>query len=406
MGFVFKWGRALKNRFPEPARSRIVRLWLFVRDAWLRIESSFLVFAAAPGAVVRRKAEKRILGICHFREQAFFLGDMMEFLEILNVLREEHGVDKIDVCYVDDESNPNQPISLRRYQELPGYKGMAMSLRALLPSLGSVFWFDSDILFESFFRSMRRHYIPWPKFSSFHSWPSRMNYNRIPEDGTVYPNVYAPLYDFFGKHGRLPVLTCPPEDLRWARRLMEEHVKPAVPIAVQVRFNPDSSYRDSNTPIWTEFLRSMEPRSDVKFMVVCRKEEIVPEWRAFKNVLFAKDFGSTVLQDLAVIQTAYFSMFPSGGFATFPWFCGTPSVVIGEEHHAFALKRSGLKTQKDRHPFMTPFQRMRWGPYTADTILEEFDSLWGDLEKSKWENPYGRDSGLSKGSEKSGSGSR
>jgi len=354
---------------------------------WKKVQQAFWPLVAFPRAIARSSGEKRVLGIYHFQEHAGYLGDMMEYLEVLNVLRAKHRLRKIDLCYIDDPSNRNQPVSRPRVDGAVEFKQMMLELRALLPGVGAVLQFDSDAAFERFFRSHYARYVCWPQYHRLHSWPSRVDYMVISDQGFAYANTYAPIDRYYREHGHLPQLSCPSEALDWARRLIREHALPATPIALQIRFNPDSPARDSNAEAWKAFLARMEPRSDVKFIVLCRREEIVPELRRLRNVVYSKDHGSGVLQDLALIQTCHFSMFPDAGFCTYPWFCGVPTIYFGREKHEFPERRfqnangEGLR-------FLSKFQRRRFGAYSADILEAEFQALWRDLAAAGWSNPH------------------
>jgi hypothetical protein len=313
---------------------------------------------------------------------------MMEFLAILNVLRVQNGLGKVDLCYIDDPANPNRPVTRARLESSPQLKDMMLSLRALLPSQGAVFQFDSDAAFEIFFRTHFRRYVCWPRYGFLHSWPSRVNYTRISDAGAPYPNTYAPLDRFYAVHGDLPKLTCPPAAMDWARHFIREYVSPAIPVAAQVRFNPDSQHRNTEIGPWKGFFERMQARSDIKFVVICRREEIVPELRSLKNVIYAKDHGSDVLQDLALVQASHFSMFPDSGFCTYPWFCGLPSLYFGKQKLEFPqLRMQDVRDEGLR--FLSPYQRRIWGEYTAKTLEQAFWSLWKDLEAVRWKNPHG-----------------
>jgi hypothetical protein len=354
---------------------------------WGRIEKALWSLAIFPRALLRLKGEKRILGIYHFQEHAGFLGDMIDFLEILNVLRVQHGLEKIDLCYIDDSSNPNQPISRERVESSPEYKEMMLALRGVLPSVGAVLQFDSDAALEGFFRGNYRRYVCWPQYRYLHSWPSLVDYNRISDRGYAFANTYAPLDLYFNAHGSLPKLTCPAPLLTWARDFVREHVSPAVPVAVQIRFNPDSPLRNTNFEAWNGFLHRMQYRTDLKFIILCRREEIVPELRLLKNVIYSKDHASGVLRDLALVQVSHLSMFPDAGLCTYPWFCGVPTIYFGKEKHEFPERRYQNERGQGLR-FLSAFQRRKFGAYTTETLEKEFQSLWSDLAAAGWKNPY------------------
>ncbi len=367
------------------ARIRTQRTWNIGGQG---LRTALVAVRRVARRLLPRQPEKRILGIYHFQEHAGFLGDMMEYLEVLNVLRAQHGVPKIDLCYVDDPSNPNRPISRNRLETSPEFKPMMLQLGALLPGTGAVLQFDSDIDFEAFFRRNYRRYVCWPRYGYFHSWPTQIEYTEtIPETGYPYPNTYAPLDRFLQTHAALPGLTCPPAALEWARLFIRRHAGAATPVTAQIRFNPESPRRNTDLDAWREFFQRMQARPDIKFIVICRQEEVTPELRALSNVVYAKDYGSGILEDLALIQVSHFSIFPDAGFATYPWFLGLPTIFFAKEKHYFPHLRmldvnggTGLR-------FLTPFQRRVFGEYTADTLEQEFLRLWNDLTAVGWTNP-------------------
>jgi hypothetical protein len=354
---------------------------------WKRVRAALWPLSIFPRAVARSRLTKRVLGIYHFQEHAGFLGDMIEFLQILNILRVQHGLEKIDLCYIDDPSNPNRPISRQRVESSAAYKEMLLAVRAVLPGVGAVFQFDADAAFEKFFRSHTRQYVCWPEYHPLHSWPSLVDYTRISDRGFGYANTYAPIDRYFNDHGELPMLTCPPALLDWARAFFRENVAPAIPVALQVRFNPDSPLRNTKLDAWRGFLRRMEKRTDLKFIILSREEEILPELRSLKNVIYSKDHASGVLHDLALLQLSHVSMFPDAGLCTYPWFCGLPTIYFGVEKHEFPERRLQNEAGQGLR-FLTPFQRRRFGDYTADTLESEFTALWRDLAAARWRNPY------------------
>jgi hypothetical protein len=331
--------------------------------------------------------EKRVLGIYHFQENAGYLGDMIDYYAILNVLRVEQGLSKVDLCYIDDPSNSNQPVSRKRLETIPGYKETMIELRALLPHQGAIFQFDSDIAFETFFHSHYKRYVTWPKYSRYHSWPSRIDYKEIPDNGFPYANTYFPLNRFFKNHGALPTISCPERLLAWAREFVNRQVFPAAPVTAQIRFNSDSPARNTDIGAWADFFRRMESREDIKFILISRREEIVPELRALKNVIYSKDHASGVLQDLALLQVSRLSMFSDAGFCTYPWFAGLPTILFGKQEHEFPRRRTQAHTGEGMR-FVSSLQRRIFGEYSAHTLESEFWSLWNELDRMKWRHPY------------------
>ena len=125
---------------------------------------------------------------------------------------------------------------------------------------------------------------------------------------------------------------------------------------------------------------------DVKFVILCRREEIVPELRQLPNVVYSKDYASGVLNDLALLQVSHLSLMPDAGFVNYPWFCGLPTVYFGKQLHEIPERR--LKNERGQGlKFLTRFQRRCIGAYDADILEREFMSLYDDLAAAAWRNP-------------------
>lgn len=320
----------------------------------------------AQGILARHPVGKRILGIWDFHSTAASIGDGIAFQAMLNVLRIEKKVDKIDLCYIDDQGHPYARRAIFQ-KNLLWKRNIAMTA-CVNPHMGSIFHFDSNDQFARFFVKNRDSYHchphPYVPFGSPSNW-------RI-------------LTEFFERHRYLPALSCRPELINWALRFVDEHVRPAKIIVVHLRNN--TRYSEKNSPIdaWRDFFLAQRARREVKFVVVGMKDEVIPEFRSFGNVLFSKDMNTSLEQDLALIQVSHAGLYHSSGMMAYTWFCGVPSVTVGVDprhvHYGHALSIGG------KYNFMNKFQTMIWEQPTASLLDREFAGLLEGLEKERWQN--------------------
>lgn len=87
-----------------------------------------------------------------------------------------------------------------------------------------------------------------------------------------------------------------------------QEVRPHLPVVVHLRNRTDQADRNADLESWLGFFTSCKDRFDVKFIVIGTREEIVSRFRDLRNVIFSKDYSTTIEQDCALIQTALMYM--------------------------------------------------------------------------------------------------
>lgn len=319
----------------------------------------------------KRGSGRRILGIWDFNTQLSTVGDALAFQVMLNVLKIDHDAEKVDVCFIDDDRHP--------YARKEGFKKNLLWKRNIVatcevnPFMGSLFLFDSNAQFSSFYHKFRHRYIP------------------LPNPALPMPHVgkWKLLTDFFERRKYLPPLTCKPPLIQWALDFVRRHAFPAKPIVVQLRRNPRASDRNSPVEAWDDFFRSFADRDDLKFLIIGMAREIIPEFRKYRNVLFTKDHNTTIEQDLALIQVAHVGLFQASGVAVFPWFTHVPSCMFGGD--ARYIRYIHAIGPEKKCNFLDVRQRLYWGTPTGDFLIQEFVKMLGDLDREGWSNPLYND---------------
>ena len=291
----------------------------------------------------------------------YTVGDMLLLSEVTLCLRLIHKAEKVDMCFV---CNPESPTRFDR-PEISSYNynhhlNSLVPLVQVNPYLGSLFMFDSYEHLEKFVSD---------NIDRYHVWPPGNEYaNKV----MSYRRNWKFVEKFYNNNDFIPHLYCRPFIANWAKSFMKKHVFPHVAVTVQLRNNKRKK-GESNAPIdqWVKFFNHCAERFPVKFVVICDYEEIDDRYRELSNVIVAKDFHTTVEQDMALIQAA--AMFMGGsGPLVMAVFSDMPYLII-------------VKTMEGvPFPYAHGLQRIIFADQTAPLLIDEFSKLYSEIDVSGW----------------------
>jgi hypothetical protein len=355
----FEWCvRSLVAKLPKGPRGIVERIGLILPA---------LRFLVAPGT----ESERRILGLVDLRVTPSTYGEVLTFQEVLLTERIRRGVDKIDIVWVHDPEEParrDQGLTSDNYRY---YLADRLPLAHINPYLGSFFLMDSPRALEQYVRDNADRYEVFPAFRDYvgKRWS--------------YRDYHGMIQKFHREYGYVPQLSCQPSMLMWARSFLADQVRPQLPVAVHLRSDKMfGTHRDVAMDSWIEFFDSCRQKFDVKFVVICGRDEIAPQLRALSNVLVAKDHGTTFEQDAAIIQVSSMFMGGPSGIAQMAVFSSIPYIIVNYVPGAISLERGG------GHPFATPLQRLIWERETTDLLIKEFTELFPKIDTTKWEQEF------------------
>jgi hypothetical protein len=115
--------------------------------------------------------------------------------------------------------------------------------------------------------------------------------------------------------------------------------------------------------------------------------EVDDRLRQFPNVIIAKDYHTSIEQELALIQTAVFHMGAPSGLVSMAVFNSKPYLVVKWNivpHHYRALVREDGFL---RLCFAHPQQRCAVGVETPELLITEFARMWEAVHGSSWQPP-------------------
>jgi len=316
------------------------------------------------------ESEKRILAICDFRVMPWTVGELLYFQEMTLMLRLEHNVDKVDTVWLCDPNNParrDQGITAENYHY---YLSVLLPLAYVNPHLGSFMLMDSPEALKSYVIDNLHRYYVFPPAKEV------LGLQR------AYTGYFNRALNFYAHHGFIPHLSCKPAMNMWAHSFLQQEIRPYLPIVVHLRNRADSVARNSKLDCWLEFFKFCRDRFNVKFIVIGTREESDPRVRSLQNVIFSKDYGTTVEQDCALIQTSLMYMGGSSGVMVMAIFSNVPYIWFNPRPiHENIVHGSQL-------PFATSLQRLVWKPETTESIIDEFTDIFGQIDISQWEQEF------------------
>ncbi|MEW6532161.1 MAG: hypothetical protein AB1473_15095 [Thermodesulfobacteriota bacterium] len=317
--------------------------------------------------------ERRILAVWDFREVPFTVGELLYHQEVSLILREVHQVEKIDLALLLDSAHPG------RFDQglTPGnahyYFSKLLPAAFANPHLGSLLVFDSAQALDAYIADNRNRYHVFPPYVDEHGRKIK-----------GYEHYFNYVQEFHRDRGYIPHLSCRTAMVAWARCFLAEHVRPRFPVSLQLRNNMLFPDRNSKLDEWLEFVSFCESRFPVTFILIGDQEEVDSRFRNRPNVVIPKDHGTTLEQDLALIQASMLHMGSVSGPTMFAIFRDAPYLI-----YRFRVQHEEMEWGSAA-PWATPLQKLGWESETHERIEADFSAIWSQLRTDAWAEDFDR----------------
>lgn len=323
--------------------------------------------------------KKRILGIWDFKALPWSVGDPMLFIEKLSILKIEHNAEEIDICIVYDRDNPignragrNVNITSDNAQE---YMLEFLPLFSTCPYLGSIYQFNSRKEFYHFLKSSVERYDIFPLLGQHLG----ETYNF--RDGAC--SHYIEIQSFYNIRGFIPYLRIGNRDSSWAKWFYLNYLPDrTVPVALSMKKTSHAEERNADSAAWLSFIdRCKVDFSEVTFVIVGLREEVFDGLRERPNVIIAKDYGTSIIEDLALIYTSLMYIGTTSGINAIALFSDLPYLIFQWPQ----IHKLGLKLGES-FSFATDMQKIFSSTIlvTPELLLDEFKKLYSKLDRGKW----------------------
>lgn len=341
-------------------------------------------------AFLPQKGKKRILGIWDYKALPWSVGDPLIFIEKLSILKVIYNVEEIDICIVYDKEQPqgNRNVSYITPKNAQNYLlELYLPLFSTCPYLGSVFLFNSREEFYGFLKKNVERYNVFP--------PLYQHLSETYNFSGGEPCHLKEIEKFFENHGSIPHLKIADSYESWAKAFYRANLpENTIPVTLSLRgksFAGQPDERDADPKVWLSFIDLCKKEfPDIVFVFIGYKEETFNGLRERANVIIAKDFGTSIMEDFALIRSSFLYIGTSSGINTIAQFSDMPYLVVQFPQHA-SLKY-GLK-ERDNFKFANNVQKMLsvGVVLTPEILLEELRKFYSALDTAAWFKSISKD---------------
>jgi len=329
--------------------------------------------------------KKRILGIWDFKSLPWSVGDPLVFIEKLSTLKIERNVEEIDICIIYDHDDPNgnrKPGGIHKFESnltpenAQDYMLEFLPLFSTCPYLGSIFQFNLRSEFYYFLKNNYQRYNIYP--------PLGKNLAETYNFRGGEPHV-SEIQEFYNIHGFIPFLRIGNRDSSWARWFyLNKLPEKTVPVALSIKRTSHATDRNTDPNAWLSFLDKCKIEfPEVTFVFIGLREEAFNDLRKRTNVIIAKDYGTSIIEDFALIRTSIMYMGAASGVNAIALFSDLPYLIFRSPN----VRKYGLTSGKG-FSFSTEKQKT-FGTevlVTGDFLFDEFRKLYMNLDRNKWFN--------------------
>jgi len=347
--------------------------------AWI-IKTSFFLLVGEVGS------KKRILLIYDTSSQPLSIGDIIIVQAASLALVTKYQCESVDFVLLYD---PLDPISSdKTYSEINNenvfyYLSSVLPISQINQFLGSVMVLNSKDLLTKIIVDNAETYEVWPP-----SW-------RFASRDYLYYEIFDKvIYGYYKEFGQRIRLICRPFLLRWAKDYFIGNVFPQIPITINIRNNQAyQQHRNSNLDAWYQFFLHCESKFPVKFIIICSQSEIDKRFRKLSNVIFSKDIGAGIEQELALIQCSAFHMGVGSGPISMAWFGDKPYLMVNTKYPPGYFENEDMLVSigegLSRFCFATEFQRIYSEVETASFLIEQFSIFMREVNMNEWQGQSG-----------------
>lgn len=308
-----------------------------------------------------------------FRSQPYSIGDVILLNQVANFISFIHNIPEIKFTLLADKSNPARQSFIDLGLNENNYLDHITKLLPvfLISEKVSSLHLENngqDVL-EAIYED---NFVVWPPTPLF--------------DSMIDLNVLSfKLLDLlYKKHNKIPEFKLRSSLSDWAIDFIKQHSNNLIPIAVQIRNTQNYNIsRNSSINVWLELFRHCENKVPVTFFVICSASEVDDRLRTLDNVVVAKDYTTSVDQDLALVKESSAFMGVSSGPGTLAFFSYKPYSIVNL--HIM----EGMMPLLNKHNWGYSFhysqrnQRLIENVETFDLLLKEITILIESIEPQK-----------------------
>lgn len=318
---------------------------------------------------------KKLAGIWDVSRSAGSIGMLLILLEELEIQRQIHHADAVEVILVGDtkyllDASLRESVDAPSGLGLPDSAGLSpvMSVLNAMSGIAGCHVCADRMALRDAARLLDGNCVPWPD-------PEMLVHGRYTYDSTQIIQAY------FARTGSIPKLSVNEELLAWARAYLLEKSKGGLSVAVHLKNNPATpGQSNADLESWLAFFSNCANRHDAHFFLV-GDDATNQNFRNLPNVTIAQSDGVRLEGYLALVQAAGLFMGMMSGPANMALFGRTPYVIFkNPDHHAREMAVE--LGDAERYPFALDNQRVLRVWDTTENLSSAFEHATGQMEFS------------------------
>jgi hypothetical protein len=316
---------------------------------------------------------KKLAGIWDVGRSAGSIGMLLILLEELEIQRQVHHADAVEVIIVGD-AKYLLDASLCDRADAPNGLGLpdsaklspAMSVLKAMSGVAACHVCADRMALRDTASLLDGDCVPWP------------DPGMLVQGGYTYDSTQI-VQSYFARTGSIPRLSVTAELLAWARAYLLEKSRGGLSVAVHLKNNP-AAPGQSNADLgsWLAFFSNCANRHDAHFFLV-GDDATNDNFRSLPNVTIARNDGVRLNGYLALMQAAGLFMGMMSGPANMALFGKTPYVIFkNPDHHAREMAVE--LGDADRYPFALDNQRVLRVWDTTENLSNAFERATREME--------------------------
>jgi hypothetical protein len=326
---------------------------------------------------------KRLLIIYDTNYQPYSVGDTIIFLEAGLVLCAEKNLEKLDFAIVYNPETPDivDPVfsGVVNSDNVLLNLGKILPLAQLIEQSGSILIFNSQIQLNKYIND---------NVGSYEVWPSQLDRAK---SAYLSPKIFNDLlYKYYKNNNNLPTIEGKKYLNDWARFFFSNKFPGKIPVTINLRYNKKwHQGRNARIQEWLEFFEYCQAKYPIVFIVLSSIDEVCSEFRRCDNVVYAKEFNTTLEEDLALIRNSSAHMGSSSGPATIAWFNENPYLIFKPQSSlldGFFRYDSMINIAEDEESFWFAKENQKFiiNNETSQVMISFFENIWNGSLKKKY----------------------
>ncbi len=357
--------------------NKIRLLWIEYAPTWMRPHLYFHLYRLI---FLSPSKNKKILGIWDYKVMPWSVGDVLLFIEALSCLKIKTEASKVDIAIIYDKENP----AGNRKHIMPNVSSnnannyiidFFLPLFRLSPYLGNIFLFSNRRELELFFKQNIKSYNSYPNIKEYSS--EYLNYLSFKNQ------PHKIIKSFNKKYNYLPDFFYSQNDIDQANIFFKNNLKgKTIPVSLSFKLTNHDTTRNADLKEWCKFIEKCNiNHPEICFVIVGLRDEIVPEMQKWNNVVFAKEFSTTIVEDLALIQFSIMYMATTSGINTSAHFSNLPYLIFRYPNESINI----LSSENTKVPYYQKKQQQNIKfNENAELLYDEFIKIYSQLDKKEY----------------------